>query len=445
MTPSDFDLTPLKAKGVQHLHGFFSEEMRQDLAKRAQEVIDLRAEGKLTTYDQDSRGLPGEWYLPLIEHPEILKVVTAALGPDVCSIGFRVLVKDRHFKKAIAIHQDWPYNPGDTKKLTVFIPLTPVSRSNGGLVFLEESHLYGPQSRGTLDPSRFDPMEEVCPSAEVGDLLLCDFLTWHYSQPPEAGNDDERIMIQINYQPASDASGTHLVAGKFPHNRRHALPTRFEASPNPSTDVNLPFARGFLQEGDDERATRYAKGLLYDDPDHAGAALLMCEALARKGDPASSVYLEQARVSLSKMQNAIAAFDEAEEWRELVLPFFSKVSSRPDSTSLPALLATPAEAWGYGAISEIIPAGGPVAVRIRAKVISGQAGLCLINEACTALVSEQRALTSGSEDTIVLAIAGDKAPARLLIRNFDGEGRAGEVQILSVAVRDHPAAGSRVQ
>lgn len=453
----DIDLTPLREKGVQVLRNFFPAEMKADFARRAREIVEKREAGKLTYDSQDSQGLSHDWFTPILHFPPIIDVATSLLGPDVCGAGWRILVKDKFFRNEVSIHQDWPYNPGDTRKITMFVPLTRVNRANGGLIFFEESHLYGPQSRGALDPSRFPPMDEVCPDVEAGDLILCDFLTWHYSLPPEI--DAERIMIQLNYQPASDASGDYLVAGKFPHNRRHTLPSRFEAVTAPSVDVNLPFARRFFEEGDAARAERYAKGLLYDDRDHVGAALLMCELLDAKNDLAALTYLEQARAGLRKLQRELAAWDAkfgltAEEpetvstaapapaegtgvgWSRIEPLLYGQMGTRPHFSEYPATLTTPSDEWGYGAISDLVEVSEPTVFRVRARAIDGKIGFCLIN-ADYSLASEQFFITPDSGDaTVMIPFTPEgKSAVRLVVRNYGDPGRTGKVVINDICLR----------
>jgi hypothetical protein len=446
------DITPLKTKGFQHVPAFLPDDVKQDLARRAQEVIDLRASGKMSSDSQDSKGLEYEWYKPLLLHPKLLDLVTSVLGPDVVCSGWRVLAKDKHFRQAVHVHQDWPYNPGDTTKLTVFLPLTRVNFANGGLIFLEESHYYGPVSRGPIDLSRFPPMVEDCPDVDVGDIIICDFLTWHYSLPKQ--NDDERLMVQLNYQPARDASNNNIVAGKLPHNK--VLHNRLDAVSVPSVELNCVQAKAYLAEGDMDRATRYARGLIFDDPEHAGAALLLHDILSGENDPSALTYLEMARAAVNKLQTEIAVRDKkygitpsaplavqaapaapvaGSPWQVLDLTFKSFVDGHPDQASLPANLGTPETAWAYGAISAVVQTDKPATIRVRAKALEGKIGLCLISEDCSELASDQHMLTPESGDaSVMIAFTPEKSPARLLVRNFDDAGNPGEVSLQSVDI-----------
>ncbi len=51
---------------------------------------------------------------------------------------------------------------------------------------------------------RFPPLEDLAPDLKVGDVVLMDFLTWHYSE--DAVHPNDRPLLQITYQPASDGS-----------------------------------------------------------------------------------------------------------------------------------------------------------------------------------------------------------------------------------------------
>jgi hypothetical protein len=447
------DTTPLKTKGFQHVRSFLPDDVKQDLIARAQEVIALRASGRMSTDSQDSQGLDYDWFQPLLRHPKMIELATSQLGPDVVCSGWRVLAKDRHFRQAVHVHQDWPYNPGDTNKLTVFLPLTRVNFENGGLIFLEESHYYGPVSRGPIDLSRFPPMVETCPDADVGDIILCDFLTWHYSLPKQ--NDDERLMIQLNYQPARDASNNNIVAGKLPHNK--VLHNRLDAVSVPSVELNCVEARAYLAEGNLDRATRFARGLVFDDPEHAGAALLLHDILAAENDPTALKYLEMARAAVNKFQAEIAARDEkygisvaspvaaqaaaavsGSPWQALELPFKSFVDGHPDQTALPANLGTPETAWAYGAISDVVRTDKPATIRVRAKALEGKIGFCLISEDCSELASDQHLLTPEAGDaSVMIAFAPEKSPARLLVRNYDDAGKPGEVALSSIDILEY--------
>jgi hypothetical protein len=142
----------------------------------------------------------------LYRHPSLVALATSVLGPDVCLYMNRILLNDTHWSGAVAIHQDMPYFTGGQDKLSIFVPLCPTAADggNGGLRFVVGSHRYGARSRGTVDRSQFAPMEDIGPSLEVGDIVAMNLMTWHYSE--DATRPDERPLMQIVYQPATDGS-----------------------------------------------------------------------------------------------------------------------------------------------------------------------------------------------------------------------------------------------
>jgi hypothetical protein len=142
----------------------------------------------------------------LYAHPRLVALATSVLGRDVGLYMNRILIKDQTWGGAVAIHQDMPYFTGGQDKLSIFVPLRPTAahNGNGGLAFVRGSHRYGALSRGTVDRTQFEPMEDVAPSLEVGDIVAMNFLTWHYSENAVVA--DERPLMQIVYQPATDGS-----------------------------------------------------------------------------------------------------------------------------------------------------------------------------------------------------------------------------------------------
>jgi Phytanoyl-CoA dioxygenase (PhyH) len=142
----------------------------------------------------------------LYAHSSLVSLVRSVIGPDLALYMNRVLLKDEHWGGAVAIHQDMPYFTGGQDKVSIFVPLQPTQAEggNGGLKFVVGSHKYGALSRGAIDRSCFETMPEVAPSLEVGDIVVMNFMTWHYSE--DAVVPDDRPLMQIVYQPSSDGS-----------------------------------------------------------------------------------------------------------------------------------------------------------------------------------------------------------------------------------------------
>jgi hypothetical protein len=294
----------LRAEGFQILSGFFDVAEREDLARRGREVGDKVRSGELTRRDQFCLGLPDSWFEDLIHHPRLLAYVQSVLGPDLCVGTWRVVMKDaKHFSGPIGVHQDWPYFGGNTNKLNIFIPITPMNRANGAMVFHRGSHLMGPVERGDIDASRYPDLPEVCAEVEVGDVLAADFLTWHYSPP--ASTPSDRILVQMVFLPASDPSTKHLLTGEI--RNPHYCPDRFAPMRLPMTHLNSQTARAYFEQGDLDKAERFARGVLASDEDHGAAALLLYDILKAKGSDEAEQYLQKAREASASLAAALAA------------------------------------------------------------------------------------------------------------------------------------------
>ena len=111
------------------------------------------------------------------------------------------------------------------------------------------------------------------------------------------------------------------------------------------------------------------------------------------------------------------------------------ITSHPDADALPAKLATPEQAWAYGAFTELVETDGPAVIRIQATALSGKIGFCLISEDYSNLASNQVLITADSGPSMVeLKFLPEKSPARLLVRNYNDQGRTGEVEIAQIDI-----------
>jgi hypothetical protein len=151
----------------------------------------------------------------MYEHPSLIALATQILGPDVAFYNSRMTIKDQHFRGAIGVHSDYPYNCGLGQKISCFVPITSASAANGSLYFMLKSHRLGycggiPK----LAPEDFPEFTAICPVLAAGDVVVCDYNLWHYSLPADFTG--ERVLFQIIYQPANDGSGLgKLVSGKW--------------------------------------------------------------------------------------------------------------------------------------------------------------------------------------------------------------------------------------
>jgi Phytanoyl-CoA dioxygenase (PhyH) len=138
-------------------------------------------------------------------HGVLKAIANQLLGPDVALYMSRLLVKDSQWNGSVATHQDFPYFSGGSYKLSVFVPLTDCRQEHGALKFIAGSHKLGNLGvRGTIEHEKFPELRVDAPDLAVGDVLLADFLVWHYSE--EATVLTERPLMQIVYQPAHDGS-----------------------------------------------------------------------------------------------------------------------------------------------------------------------------------------------------------------------------------------------
>lgn len=142
-------------------------------------------------------------------YPELVLPVRVLLETQDVALYFsRLLLKDSSWSGAVALHQDLPYFHGGHRKLSAFVPLAPMSASDGGLCFVKGSHKFGMLERGSINREAFTSpfgvpaLEDLRPDVEPGEVVFMDFLTWHYSG---AGSSD-RPLMQITFQPATDGS-----------------------------------------------------------------------------------------------------------------------------------------------------------------------------------------------------------------------------------------------
>jgi hypothetical protein len=127
------------------------------------------------------------------------------------------------------------------------------------------------------------------------------------------------------------------------------------------------------------------------------------------------------------------AYKRQENWRPLDLKWWRDDGSGVDeAVPFPANFKTPSEAWHYGAVSETLPLTEAATLRITAELVEGAVGFCLLSEDASGVLSEQRALSEGAgKETLFLTFKADQ-PAKLCIRNYDGDGLAGETKVHGV-------------
>lgn len=172
------------------------------------------------------------------QDPALLDVIEQAFGPDIGLYNQRFVIKDKHSRGSIFLHQDYCYHLGWPTKASAFVALSPASPENGGLVFYLGTHQFGYLGdAGEINPEILDPdWPTVAPSLVPGDVALMNSLTWHRSGPHVSGPD--RIVADIIYQPANDPSSVALLRGQWrteiflnsKHPKRDKLFTRSRTS-----------------------------------------------------------------------------------------------------------------------------------------------------------------------------------------------------------------------
>lgn len=159
----------------------------------------------------------GPFPFPLDELPRIpslLDIVEQAFGPDIALYAHRFVVKDRHSRGPVFIHQDTGYHLGFPRKASLFVALSSVAPGNGGMIFCPGTHKYGYLGdSGEIAEQLVREHPSVSPTLEPGDCVLMDSALWHGSHRHLDGPD--RIMADIIVQPANDPTGIELLRGEW--------------------------------------------------------------------------------------------------------------------------------------------------------------------------------------------------------------------------------------
>lgn len=147
-------------------------------------------------------------------HASILDVMER-LYPDLALFMQRFVIKDSSSRKPVFPHSDFAYDYGFPEKTTVFVPLSPSNKDNGGISFYPGTNHFGYMGdAGEVNTGILAPdWPLICPELEPGDIALCHTCTWHCSPAYSSGPD--RILVQATYQPASDPSSTRLLRGEW--------------------------------------------------------------------------------------------------------------------------------------------------------------------------------------------------------------------------------------
>ncbi len=150
----------------------------------------------------------------IASHPVILDAVEQIFGSDIALYNQRFVVKDKHARAPVFLHQDTPYHIGWPQKASVFVALSRVMPENGGLIFYPGTHKYGYLGdAGEISRGMLAHGEPVCPTLTQGDFVIMHSATWHCSGANYEQVD--RILADIIVQPADDPSGDVLLRGEW--------------------------------------------------------------------------------------------------------------------------------------------------------------------------------------------------------------------------------------
>lgn len=146
--------------------------------------------------------------------PALLDIVEQVFGPDIALYNHRFVVKDKAAKDAVFLHQDTGYHVGWPQKASLFVALSEMDTSNGGMRFYKGSHRYGYLGdAGEISRDMTVADDWYAPFLQPGDAVLMHSATWHASFTHISG--PNRVLADIIYQPASDPSGIKLLRGKW--------------------------------------------------------------------------------------------------------------------------------------------------------------------------------------------------------------------------------------
>lgn len=159
----------------------------------------------------------------LARHSTLTHEVLPLLDHQPVPYNVRLVVKDKHAKAGVFLHQDVGYHIGSLPKLSAFVALSSVIPENGGMRFWLGTHKYGYLGDvGEIDPKWLkEKVEIVCPVLAPGDVVLMHSATWHSSGENTCGVD--RVMVDIIYQRADDPARMVPRDGLFVRSRSSRL------------------------------------------------------------------------------------------------------------------------------------------------------------------------------------------------------------------------------
>jgi hypothetical protein len=157
--------------------------------------------------------------------------------------------------------------------------------------------------RGVIDIDRYPEFTPNCPSVDVGDVVFADFLAWHSSTPAET--DDDRILLQLVLQPASDRSSNNVL-GKGWQPLGPLSPLRTTPMQETTPSIGLGPARALLESGRLDEAAGIARGLKAESALNVEAHLLLHDIAVQRGEETADL-VDAASAALGILQQRVSS------------------------------------------------------------------------------------------------------------------------------------------
>ena len=160
--------------------------------------------------------------------PDLLDIVEQLMGPDICLSSSKLMMKSAGQGGEIPWHQDWSYwIEGHCKPILIncFLAIDPATEKNGGIRFVEGSHLNGLTEHGDSGSEWFNLQlgsdmsiyNSHLVEMDTGDAIFFGPLIIHGSGPNSSSN-DRRMNTFVYDQP------NNLINGKYSSEKYLRIP-----------------------------------------------------------------------------------------------------------------------------------------------------------------------------------------------------------------------------